>query len=185
MKKMLSVILATLFLSGCSATLPTAYSGIYQPRNYTLLEGNVLLGNFTYLPAQQGRLKDSQVENTAIGTLYLDKSIGDLAKEITAAELKHSGVTVGKGNIAILGDVKKLKLDDLGYSVDFSYTINYKITKNNSIIFSKDYSPSTITVSKFDGGRAFAVQNIYKLMGSGYDQFITDPEAKRILEQNK
>lgn len=183
MRKMLSVILATLVLAGCSATLPTQYSGVYQPRNYTLLDGSVLLGDFTYVPAKQGRLKDSQIENTAIGTLYLDKSIGDLAKEITAKELKHSGVTVGKGDITILGDVKELKLDDLGYSVDFSYTINYKMSKNGSIIFSKDYSPNTVTVSKFDGGRSSAVQNIYKLMGAGYDKFITDPEAKRILEQ--
>lgn len=185
MKKKLSVILMALALTGCSATLPTTYSGTYQPRNYTILEGSVLLGNFTYLPAKQGRLRDSQVENTAIGTIYLDKSVAELAKEITAAELKHSGLTVGKGDVTILGDVKELKLDDLGYSVDFSYTINYKIAKNNNIIFSKDYSPNTVTVSKFDGGRVSAVQNIYKLMGAGYDQFTTDPEVKRILEQNK
>ncbi|WP_018651635.1 hypothetical protein [Actinobacillus capsulatus] len=180
MKKFL-IIATLLLLTGCSATINTAQLP-YQAQNYNKVNASVVLGDFTYLPAEQGRLKESEIENTAVGTLYLERSIADIAKQVTAKELVQSGVTLGQGNIKILGKVKELKMDDLGYSIDYSYIINYQILKNNMPVWSEDYRPNKVTTSKFTVTIHEIIAQIYRMMGAGYEKFITDENVKRILE---
>jgi len=85
-----------------------------------------------------------------------------------------------------LGNVKKLKIDDLGYSVDFSYTINYKLLKNGEIVWDKDYSPTIVTVSKFESSpREMITSQTYRLIASGYEKFINDNGVKTLLENNR
>ena len=109
-----------------------------------------------------------------------------MVKNFTAKELSITGIKVGTGKLTLLGNVKQLKIDDLGYSVDFSYIINYKILKNGSIVWNKDYSPNSVTVSKFDGNpRQIITTQTYRLIASGYEKFINDNGVKALLETNK
>ena len=136
--------------------------------------------------AKLGKVRESQPENTAMGTIYFDQSIGEMVKHFTAKELSMTGIKVGIGKLTILGNVKKLKIDDLGYSVDFSYTINYKLLKNGEIVWDKDYSPTIVTVSKFESSpREMITSQTYRLIASGYEKFINDNGVKTLLENNR
>ncbi|OBX02696.1 integron protein cassette protein [Gallibacterium genomosp. 3] len=187
MKKLLLTIIAVISLAGCSGTIHTSSQmGTYQTQNYTKVDSSVILGEFSYEPAQQGRLKESQLENTAAGSVYLDKSVAEIVKQITAKELQLTGINIGTGHLKLLGNVKQFKMDDFGLNVDFIYKVNYKLLKNNSVLWNKDYSPKVVTVSKFEADpRTMIIQQIYRMVGAGYDQFINDPGVKQLLEANK
>ncbi|MDY5848666.1 integron protein cassette protein [Actinobacillus porcinus] len=187
MKKVLLIAITVVGLVGCSGTLNISNQlHSYQSQNYTKVDSSILLGDFTYEPAQQGRLKESQLENTAVGTIYLDRSVAEIVKQITAKELQLTGINIGTGNLKLLGNVKQFKMDDLGYSVDFIYTINYKLIKNNSVLWDRDYSPKRVTVSKFESHPQMMITNqIYRMIGAGYDKFINDTGVKQLLETNK
>lgn len=189
MKKLISIFSLTsvLFITGCSSTITTTQTeNSYKSQNYTKVDSTVVLGEFTYEPAKLGKVKESQPENTAMGSIYFDQSISEMVKNFTAKELSITGIKVGTGKLTLLGNVKQLKIDDLGYSVDFSYIINYKILKNGSIVWNKDYSPNSVTVSKFDGNpRQIITTQTYRLIASGYEKFINDNGVKALLETNK
>lgn len=189
MKKLIAILsfTALLTLTGCSATIDmSSDENNYRSQNYTKVDSSVLLGEFTYEPARLGKLKESQPENTAVGTFYFDRTIADMVKHFTAKELELTGIKIGTGPLTLLGNVKQLKIDDLGYSVDFSYTINYKILKNGLTVWDKDYSPTKTTVSKFDSNpRNTITTQVYRMIAGGYDKFINDSGVKKLFEANK
>ncbi|OOF67018.1 integron protein cassette protein [Rodentibacter sp. Ppn85] len=189
MKKFISILLLTvvLILTGCSATVNrTSSENSYQSQNYTKINSSILLGEFTYEPAKIGKVRESQPENTAVDTIYFDRSIAEIVKHFTAKELMLTDVKIGTGHLTLLGNVKELKIDDLGYSVDFSYTINYKILKNGSTAWDRDYSPTKVTVSKFDSNPMNTITNqVYRMIAAGYEKFINDNGVKTLLETNK
>lgn len=189
MKKFISILSLSiiLFITGCSATVNTTQrEDVYKSQNYTKIDSSIILGEFSYEPAKLGKVRESQPENTAMGTIYFNQSIGEMVKHFTAKELSMTGIKVGIGKLTILGNVKKLKIDDLGYSVDFSYTINYKLLKNGEIVWDKDYSPTIVTVSKFESSpREMITSQTYRLIASGYEKFINDNGVKTLLENNR
>lgn len=189
MKKLISILsLATILLiTGCSSTVNTmSMEGYYRSQNFTQITSSVQLGEFTYAPAKTGKVKESQPENTAIVSIYFDRSVAEMVKHFTAQELELTGIKVGSGNLTLLGNVKQLKIDDLGYSIDYSYTINYKILKNGLTVWDKDYSPAKVTVSKFDSNPdRTRITQIYRMIAAGYEQFISDNGVKALFEANK
>ncbi|VEG70398.1 Uncharacterised protein [[Pasteurella] aerogenes] len=181
MKKLLLVGLASALLAGCSVTLPVSS---YTPQNYTRFSGDVNIGEFTYAPFEQGKVKSNQMQNTAAGQIYTSSDIADLAKRGTALELEKTGIKLGDANIKLSGVVKEFKMDDLGYSVDWSYKINYTLTslKTSSVLLSKDYVADTKKTGKFGLPMDYA-NAANDMILSGYNKFITDPDVRKILEK--
>lgn len=181
MKKLLSIIFMSILLTGCSVTID---SNQYSPQNYVKVDGEIQLGNFSYLPAELGYVKVNQIENTALGSFMMNEPIVDLVKRATALELRHSGVVLGGNKKTLEVKIKKFKIDDLGYSVDWLYTVNYKIidNKSNLSLLDKEYV-STVRTSKFVTSLAEVSNKLNKVVASNFDKFINDYDARRALEK--
>lgn len=181
MKKLLSIIFISILLVGCSGTVETSQ---YSPQNYVKIDGKVRLGNFSYLPADLGYVRVNQIENTALGSAFISEPVVDLVKRATALELHHSGVILDSDKKTLDVQIKKFKIDDLGYSVDWFYTVSYKIIehKTNLVLLDKEYS-STMTTSKSVTSLAEISNMINKLVASNFEKFINDYDARKALEK--
>ena len=134
-----------MLLAGCSGTIPVTQSA-YIPQNFTRYEGRVSIGEFTYEPARRlthlghPKIAPNQLENTAVGSIYLSANVSDLVQRATALELEKTGFSLSGSNaIELSGDVLEFKADDLGYSVDWTYSIRYTIRdrRNATVLLNK------------------------------------------------
>ena len=55
-----SLLLLMLNIFSCAGTLPVTY----VPQNFARYQGKVDIGKFKYLPADQGIVKQNQIQNT-------------------------------------------------------------------------------------------------------------------------
>ena len=120
-----SVLILILFLTGCSATLPV----LYVPQTYYKVEGGeVAIGMFRYIPALRGEVKSNQIKNSALGSIYIATDVDNFVKRATALELERAGVVLkDDATFRVDGNVLKLRAGDLGYSVQWTYEVNYRI----------------------------------------------------------
>ncbi|MDG6882165.1 Uncharacterised protein [Phocoenobacter uteri] len=182
MKKWI-VYLSIFFTVGCARLPVASYTPQYEGIT-TKINGQANIGVFSYIPFEQGRVRSNQIENTAVGNIYLEGNIAELVQRGTFIELERSGVEFGKGNLTIVGKIKKFKADDLGFNVDWNYTINYKIIDQNSTIkLDKDYMADPLRVSKFTITLQSIINDVNKLIYSGYKKFIDDPDVKILLSK--
>lgn len=175
-------LLLTMFLSGCAVTLPTTS---YTPQNFIKASGKIDMGTFQYMPFIEGKVKKSnQMQNTAAGQIYLSMDISDYSKRGTALELEKSGVVLlESANFRLDGNVIEFMADDLGYSIDLKYAIQYKIVDKNSsqVLFDKTFIAPQKKIGKF--GDAVAYTTVAsEMVLSGYELFIRDGDVKRIFE---
>lgn len=173
---------SVLVLSGCAVTLPT---NSYTPQNFVRKTGSVDMGTFTYVPYVQGLVKKpNQIQNTAAGSMYISMDVADFVKRGTALELEKSGISLNPSSpIKLDGNVLEFKADDLGYSVDWSYKVQYKLVQrsDSSILFDKTFTPSPKKTGKF--GLPLDYANIAaECVLAGYDLFIRDPQVSILLE---
>ncbi len=179
------LLLSALFLSGCAGTVPT---NAYVAQNFVKQNGKIDIGTFTYKPYLEGKKvkKPNQLQNTAGGSLYISTDVADYVKRGTALELEKSGVEITDlAPIKLDANVLEFKADDLGYSVTWSYSIQYIIRNkaSNEIAFDKVFTPTPKKTGKF--GMASDYSSIVSdSVLAGYDLFIRDPETKRLLMQS-
>ena len=181
MKKLLLAGFASILLVGCSTTLPVSS---YTPQNYTRFAGSAEIDKFHYQPYEQGKVASNQMQSTALGQIFVSSDVADLAQRGTALELEKTGITLGNSNVKLSGTVKEFKMDDLGYSVDWTYIINYTITdkRTAATLLSKDYSADKKKTGKF--GLPIDYANAANdMILSGYNKFITDPDVRKVLEK--
>ena len=165
-------------LAGCAGTIPVNYT----PQNIVRYVGSAHIGAFTYQPAQEGKVANNQIQNTAIGKIFLPSNVSDLVMRATALELEKTGINIGAGDIQVSGDVLEFKAADLGYSVDWTYSVRYVITENSggTQLLSKIYTADPIRTGKFGAAADFS-SSINDAILSGYSKFIGDPEVRAIL----
>lgn len=175
-------MLAFMF-SGCAVTLPTTS---YTPQNYVKASGKVEIGSFVYQPYVDGKVKKAnQMQNTAAGQIYLSMDIADYAKRGTALELEKSGVELtDTAKILIDGNVIEFMADDLGYSVDLKYSIQYKIIdkRTSQILFDKVFVAPQKKIGKFGDAVSFTTV-ASEMVLAGYELFIRDSGVKRIFSE--
>lgn len=183
MKKLIMAILAMVCfcLAGCAGTLPT---NSYIPQNFIRIEGKTDLGNFSYKPFEEKKVnKPNQIQNKAIGSIYIASNVADYVKRGTALELEKSGIVIDNSTpYAIEGNVVEFMADDIGYSVHWTYIIQY-IIKNKAdgvILFDKTFKPDMKKTGKFGLPMDYA-NIIAELVLSGYDLFIREPQVQEIL----
>jgi hypothetical protein len=186
MKKLLFVFMAVAIMgmAGCAGTIPT---DSYTPQNFVRFDHNnpVDMGNFTYQPFLDGKVKPNQIQNTAIGSIYVSSNVAEMVRRATALELEKTGLKLtDKTDIAVAGDVLELKADDLGYSVDWTYAVRYKILakKDNSPLFTREYRPPMKSTGKF-GLPSDLAPIVHEVILNGYDMFIRDPEVQKLLDK--
>lgn len=181
---LLILAMAFMFGSGCAVQLPT---NSYTPQNYVRTTGKVDMGIFTYVPYLEGKVKKpNQIQNTAAGQMFIATDVADFVKRGTALELEKSGIKLDpSAPIKLDASVLEFKADDLGYSVDWVYRIQYVIMNkaDNSPVFEKIFAPAPKKGGKF--GNPIDYANVVSdMILAGYDLFIRDVDVKRILEQS-
>ncbi len=175
-------LVATVLLYGCAGTLPVTY----VPQNFARYQGRVDIGRFTYLPADQGIVKPNQIQNTAIGQIYIGANIADFVQRATALELEKTGFNISDSNpLQISGEVIEFKANDLGYSVDWSYSIRYKITrkKDSTELLNKVYNAEPKKTGKFTTAASDYGPSVNEMVLSGYDKFVRDEEVRNIFSK--
>ena len=181
---LLTVLLAIVFASGCAGTIPT---DSYTPQNFVRYDHNnaVDIGNFTYQPSLNEKIKPNQIQNTAMGSIFISTNVADMVRRVTALELEKTGLKLtDQASIVIAGDVLELKADDLGYSVDWTYAVRYKIhaKKDGSTLFSREYRPPMKSTGKF-GLPSDLAPVVHEIVLNGYDMFIRDPDVRKLLDK--
>jgi hypothetical protein len=177
-------LLLSFGIYGCAGTLPVTY----VPQNFARYQGRVDIGRFKYLPAEQGIVAPNQIQNTAIGRIYIGANVSDFVQRANALELEKTGFNISDSNpLQIAGEVIEFKADDLGYSVDWSYSIRYIITrkKDSAELLNKVYTAEPKKTGKFSRAAADYGPSVNEMVLSGYDKFIRDEEVRNILSTEK
>lgn len=179
---LLATAVMPIAMAGCSGTIPSHYT----PSNYVKVSGRAGIGDFTYRAELEGKAAPNQLENTAAGTVYISENVVDLVRRATALELDRSGVDRDPGaGIVVGGDVLEFKLDDLGYSVDWYYTIRYRIHEEGNPVplFQREYTVPKKTTGKFGQPSAYT-DSVNAMVREAYEAFAADPEAQAILRRD-
>jgi hypothetical protein len=147
---MRSIYLACfLILTACSSTVPVSY----QPQSYMKIgSGEVEIGTFGYQAAQNGIAKPNEIKNTALGNIYMSTKVSDFVQRATALELERAGIQArGGAAYRVEGNVLNFTADDLGYSVDWEYSIRYKLlnSKTQQNLIDKIYYSDVVRTGKF------------------------------------
>jgi len=177
----IAAVVGTLFLTGCSFTIPVNYSA----QNYVRYEGRTAIGRFTYVPADTGTVAANQIQSTAIGGIFVAANIADLVQRATALELEKTGFKLSDNNpLVVSGEVLEFKADNFGYSVDWSYSVRYRIIRKSDgkELLNKVYVAVPKKTGKF-GPPADYAPSINEMILSGYDKFISDEQVRKFFSQ--
>ena len=129
MKKIIFLGVSALFMfTGCTPKHVINYA----PSSVLTVKGNTQIGQFNYLPAQQGKVKQNQVENTALGSIIFEQNVNDLFQKAVFSELRLVGVNVNSSKNILTGNINQFLIDDLGFSVDWTVNVNYIVKNKNS-----------------------------------------------------
>jgi hypothetical protein len=165
-------------VAGCAGTLPVAY----QPQNFVRYEGQADVGQFTYVPAKNGNVAPNQIENTAVGSVYISADVADFVRRATALELEKTGVALSdRSPVQVYGDVLRFKIGDLGYSIDWTYCVRYRVTRKTD---ARDVVNAVYKVEKKTGKFGLAADytpSVNELILTAYDQFIRDERTRKVL----
>ena len=118
------LIFCVVGLSAC-ASRPITYT--YAPTSKLNVEGELAVGDFVYLPAENGVVKPNQIRNTALGSAIFEKNIGEYIEEAVFLESRVVGIRIDESAKTVKGEIIEFLIDDLGFSVDWTLEINYMI----------------------------------------------------------
>lgn len=110
-------------LAACATPVTVTYS----PTSTMSLHGSETVGNFEYAPAKQGKLKDNQIQNTAIGSIYIDNPVAKLFGQAFLLESRFVGIAINSGP-SVHGTINSFLADDLGYHVDWTLDVTYVVS---------------------------------------------------------
>lgn len=119
----LFALVSSLLLVTACATAPGVTVN-YSPTSTMSLHGAVTVGKFGYAPAESGKVKDNQIQNTAIGSIYLAQPVADLFQRALTLESRFVGISIADGP-TVHGKINSFLADDLGYSVDWTLDVTY------------------------------------------------------------
>lgn len=162
-----------LLVAGCAGTLPASYT----PQSFMDVgTGVVEIGKFSYGPAMSGDVDSNQLQNTAAGSIYISTDVSSFVRRATALELERAGLQVmERSPYLIEGKVQEFKIDDLGYSVDWTYKIRYVLKSKDAgkNIIDKVYNVGPVRTGKF-GKPSDYTPSINQLVLRAIEKFMED-----------
>src|SRR5690625_1115868 len=167
-------------LANCSTTVPASYT----PQSFTEIgDGQIAIGEFSYAPMEGGSIAANPLQNTAIGSIYICTNCADFVKRARALELGRSGLRVSdNAHYRVDGIVEELKLDDLGYSVDWTYRVRYTLGRpsDRSAVLDEVYSVGPIRTGKFGLPSDYS-PSLNELVLEGIEKFMQDIRAAGVF----
>lgn len=177
------ILMLLVFLSGCAGTIPT---DSYTPQNHIRYENanSIAVGTFTYSPTCKYPIAPNQIQNTAVGSIYISSNVSDFVKRATALELEKTGLRLSDlASIAVSGDVLEFMADDLGYSIHWTYRIRYKLIDQQTghELYSAEYKPDIKKTGKFGLASDFS-SSVSDVVLDGYTLFARDTKVRALLD---
>ena len=176
-------LLGSIFLTACAGTIPT---DSYIPQNHIRYENanSIAIGVFTYSPTSKHPIAPNQIQNTAVGSVYISSNVSDFVKRATALELEKTGLRLSDlATMAVSGDVLEFMADDLGYSIHWTYCIRYKIIdqQTGNELYSAEYRPDIKKTGKFGLASDFS-SSVNDVVLDGYTLFAKDAKVRALLD---
>lgn len=182
MRNLFFIVAVGVLLSGCSGTIPVGY----ETQSYVKIDGGrAAMGEFAYAPADAGDVETNQLQNTAVGSIYIAEDVSQYVKRATALEMQNAGLTVEESApLVVTGKVNKLELDDLGYSVDWTYSVTYTVTdeRSDQQVFQETYTPDKRTTGKF-GQPSDYTSSINLIILAGIEEFLNDAKRRELFAE--
>jgi hypothetical protein len=116
-------------LTGC-ATAPLPVN--YAPSSVLTASGATTVSTFAYLPADKGVVTPNQIRNTAIGNIKIEKDVNAFFRDAVFSELRFVGVKLDNTDRVLSGEIVEFLIDDLGYSVDWTLAVKYRVNLGSS-----------------------------------------------------
>jgi len=166
----LLTLVSIVVLSGC-ASPPLDVN--YAPSSAMSVEGTVDVGEYRYLPSENGKVKPNQIRNSALGSILLDKDVAVLYRDSVFKELRFVGVNPHSADRTLKGEIIEFLIDDLGYTVDWTVQVRHQVieTKDNKVLYD-----GTKTVKKKTAkyGNVFGTLN--EVIKLSIEEVLTDAE---------
>ncbi len=116
-------------LAGCSTPGVTLN---YSPSSVKTAQGVVEVGDFKYSavdPKTAKPIAQNQIRNTAMGDVIIDRDVSKFVRDAVFAELRFVGVKVMPHQYVLTGNIEDFLIDDLGYSIDWTYRVKYTLAE--------------------------------------------------------
>jgi len=173
---LLPLALTAPILSSCSGTIAMAYS----PSLVLKGKGPVAVEPLKYVPHEEKKVEANQMQNTAVGAIYLTEPVSKFITDALVKELAFTGYSIDPTSDRIVrGAIRQFMADDLGYSVDWSVALNLEVLTGPSK--SVDYSGSCEANTKTSKGPGFAHGAVSQILRDCIEKFLKDVQAKRVL----
>lgn len=102
----------------------------YSPSSVKSAQGSLDVGEFKYSAVDKSAkpMPPKQIRNTAMGEIVLDREVAKFVRDGVFAELRFVGIKMVPEAKQLTGDVQEFVIDDLGYSIDWTFRIKYDLT---------------------------------------------------------
>ena len=178
MKKALIVLSAAFALAACASSERPNVSLTYTPAGTIELTGHMDVKEFAY--TEEEAKAPNHIPNSAIGNIYITEPVGQYFANALKQELRTAKVSLqGDVNCSIEGTIQRLKLGDLGFSVDYTLEVNYSVkNKVGDELFSA-HRNTFMEASKFGG-----LTTLSKVFSENISGFLTEPELEQLLTED-
>lgn len=173
------VVVAAVGLVGCGT--PTGLTVDYSPSSIKTAQGNVNVGDFTYSavnPKTSKPMPQNVIRNTAMGEIKLDRDVSKFVRDAVFTELRFIGLKIVPDGKVLTGDVQEFFIDDLGYSIDWTYRVKYtlKDQASGSVIYTSVKNIQRNT-NKFGNPIGVLKENIKMSV----EELLEDPEFMKAI----
>ncbi|WP_395668770.1 hypothetical protein [Rhodoferax sp.] len=155
----------------------------YAPSSTKSAQGTIEVGEFKYSavdPKSSKPISKNQIRNTAMGEVILDREVSTFVREAVFTELRFVGIKVAPGSKILTGDVQDFLIDDLGYSIDWTFKVTYTVTDKVSGRPTYTSTKSVTRKTAKFGNPLGALNETIKL---SIEQLLDDPEFIKALSQ--
>lgn len=167
-------------LIACPTKAATPITILYHPRSVVELRGQASVDDFAFTPANP-KVKPNQIPNTAIGNVYLSMPIGNFIADGLRQELRTSGVSLQPGGrCRIVGTVKAVKIDDLGFDANFSLSAHYALMARDGHTIYETDEDTTFQAAKYGG----AIESVSLLFSKNINAMIGADAFTKAFEPN-
>jgi hypothetical protein len=145
------------------------------------LDGAIKVNDFTYYPAQG--VQPNQIPNTAAGSgLQTPEPLGAFFANAVRREFRQSGLSLKERNCKLDGEINKLLIDDLGFTVDFIADVRYVLrTKDDRLLADVDAKTGMYKMSKFTTPEII-LNNINKMFSDNIAAFMNDDRVTKAIK---
>lgn len=134
------------------------------------------MAEFKYLPAEptaEDPLPPNVIENTAMGEIAIDRDVRTFVRDAIFAELRFVGIRLNESTTILSGDIEIFLIDDLGYSIDWTLRIKYRLKSSKT---NQDIYQSVKTVQRNTAKFANVFGALNETIKLNTEQLIDDPD---------